>query len=125
MKTLLVTTLFIAVIFGIWWMFFKEKAGVKNTKEEPVKVLNHSSEFNNSVSTVMSSYFDIASAFVNADTSKIKEHNKKFVTVIDSLKLSGVKNDTAIYQSASMLMSDIKANAVAILSETDLTEMIS
>ena len=97
---------------------------LKNAKEEPIKVLSHSSAFNAGIADAMNSYFDMKSAFVNADTLKIKEQDKKFLALADSVKIGEMNHDTsAIYQSATMQISDIKANAVAMLAETDLTEM--
>ena len=123
MKKVLAIVFLIAVIYGIWWIFFKEK-DVVNTKEEPIKVVSHSSAFNASIAAAMNSYFDMKAAFVNADTLKIKEYDKRFLALMDSIKIDEMNHDTsAIYQSATMQVSDIKTNAVAMLAETDLTEM--
>ena len=124
MKQLFGIVLIIALILGAWWMFFRTTSHKKTVKEEPMKALTHSPEFNKSIGATMDSYFDMKSAFVDADTLKIKEQNKKFLTMMDSVKIDEMKQDTsAIYQSAVSEISDIKANAQAILGETDLTEM--
>jgi hypothetical protein len=124
MKTLLGLILFVAVIFGVWWLFFKHRSDSPKIKEEPISVHAHSGEFNKSVTTAMDSYFDVKSAFVNADTLKAKENGIKFLTLIDSLKLDELKKDTTtIFQSAASQIEDIKTNAAAMLKETDLTEM--
>jgi hypothetical protein len=124
MKKLLAIIFLIAVIYGMWRLFYKDKDEVKAIKEGPIQVPRHSSAFNTSITAVMNSYFNLKSAFVDADTLKIKEHNRTFLTLIDSVKWDAVKNDTsAIYQSANVFINDIKANAVAMLGETDITEM--
>ncbi|MEO6456012.1 MAG: DUF3347 domain-containing protein, partial [Ginsengibacter sp.] len=123
MKKLLAIIFLVAVIYGTWWLFFKDKNRV-NTKEEPIKVAGHSSAFNTGIDAALNSYFDMKTAFVNADTLKIKEHSKAFIALIDGIKMNEMNNDTsAIYQSATMQISDIKANAIAMLAETDITEM--
>ncbi|MEJ7675817.1 MAG: hypothetical protein WKF59_24700 [Chitinophagaceae bacterium] len=46
------------------------------------------------------------------------------IAAIDSIKIDELKKDTTgIFQSAQLLMGDIKSNADAILKETDITEM--
>lgn len=124
MKKVLAIVFLIAVIYCIWWLFFKDKNEVRNTKEEPIKTVRHSSAFNNSVTMAMNGYFDLKSAFVEADTSQIKVQNKKFLALIDSIKINEMTSDSSsIYQSAITFLSDIKASGVAMLGETDITEM--
>ena len=124
MKKFLAVVFLFAVILGIWWLFFKPKSSVVKIKEAPISVHTHSSEFNNSVAAAMNSYFNLKSAFVNADTSKAKQEGQKFLTLIDSVKVDELKKDTtAIFQSATLQIEDIKTNITALLQETDLTEM--
>ncbi len=124
MKKLLAVIFVIVVILGIWWMFFKVTSHRKAVKEEPMKVLGHSTQFNKSISAAMDSYFDMKSAFVDADSAKVKEADKNFLVTVDSIKINEIKQDTsAIYQSALAQLSDIKANAAAISAENNLTEM--
>src|SRR4051812_17428457 len=99
MKKVLAIAFLIVVIYGTWWLFFKEKSTEKSAREEPMKVLNHSSEFNAGVEYIMKSYFAMKDAFVDGDTVKIKEQNKKFLTSVDSLKMGEINHDTsAIFQ---------------------------
>jgi hypothetical protein len=63
-------------------------------------------------------------AFVDADTAKAKEGCKKFISLIDSIKLDELKNDTAsIFETAKANFNDVKLNAVSLLNQTDITEM--
>ena len=49
----------------------------------------------------MNAYFEMKAAFVDADTAKAKEDCKKFINLLDSIKLDELKNDTAsIYETA-------------------------
>ena len=124
MKKLLAIIFLIAAMFGIWYVFFKDKSEVSTTSIEPIKVRSHSGEFNQSINAVMSGYFDMQSSFVDADTAKVKQDGKRFLTRMDSIKIEELKQDTsAIFQSATMLIGDIKSNTVALLNESDLTEM--
>lgn len=126
MRKLFAILVVLALGFGVWWMFFKDKSNSNSDapKQEPLKVGTHSSEFNQSVSTVINEYLSLKEAFVNADTAKIKEQQKKLITALDSLKLDELKKDTSgIFQSAQLLIGDIRSNADAIAQETDITEM--
>ena len=124
MKKILPIVLLIVVVFGVWWLFFKKKSDVVKIKEQPIAVHTHSGEFNKSVNTAMNGYFDMKSAFVDADTLKAKEEAKKLLPLIDSIKISELKTDTqAIFQSAAAQIEDMKTNMTAMLNETDLTEM--
>ena len=124
MRRLLALLFIIALVFGVWWMFFRDKEHNSGPKQQPLKVGKHSAEFNQSVSSVVTEYLSLKETFVNADTAKIKEQQRKFIAAIDSMKLDDLKKDTSgIFQSAQLLIGDIRSNAEAISKETDITEM--
>ena len=124
MRKLFVVILFVALVIGVWWLFFKEKSHNSGPKQQPLKVGIHSGEFNKSIGAVITQYLSLKDAFVNADTSTIKAEEKKLIAAIDSIKIDELKKDTTgIFQSAQAQLSDIKSNADAILKETDITEM--
>ena len=115
---------FVVLIFGAWWLFFKEKSHDSGPKQQPLKVAVHSGEFNKSIAMVVTQYLSLKEAFVNADTFKIKDEEKKLIASVDSIKIDELKKDTTgIFQSAQLLIGDIRSNADAILKETDITEM--
>ena len=63
-------------------------------------------------------------AFVDADTSAIKNTVSKFINATDSIKLSELKaTDSSFVITARQNISDIRANAQPILQENDITEM--
>ena len=116
--------LIVALAFGTWWLFFKDKSHDSGPKQQPLKVGKHSSEFVQSISSVVTAYLSLKDAFVNADTMKIKEQEKYLVAALDSIKIDDLKKDTTgIFQSAQLLIGDIRSNAEAISKETDITEM--
>jgi hypothetical protein len=124
MRPLLAILAVLVLAFGAWWIFFKDKSTNNSPKQEALKVGKHSAEFNQSVGAVVTEYLSLKEAFVNADTSKIKAQQRKFVSAIDSIKIDELKKDTTgIFPSAQLLIADIKSNADAILKETDITEM--
>jgi hypothetical protein len=124
MRTLLSLLLIVALAFGAWWLFFKDKSHDNGPKQQPLKVGKHSPEFNQSIATVVAAYLSLKEAFVNADTAKIKEQETIFIAAVDSMKLDELKKDTTgIFQSAQLMIGDIRSNGEAILKETDITEM--
>ncbi len=124
MRKLLAILFIAALVFGAWWIFFKDKSHNDGPKQQPLKVGKHSGEFNKSVGAVVTEYLSLKEAFVNADTTKIKAQEKKLIAAIDSIKIDELKKDTTgIFQSAQLLIGDIISNANAILKETDITEM--
>jgi hypothetical protein len=124
MRKLIGLLLIVALVFGVWWLFFKEKSHDSGPKQQPLKVGKHSSEFTQRISSVVTAYLSLKDAFVNADTVKIKEHERSLVAALDSVRIEELKKDTTgIYQSAQLLIGDIRANAEAITKETDITEM--
>jgi hypothetical protein len=124
MRPLLAILAVVVLAFGAWWIFFKDKSTNSSPKQEALKVGKHSAEFNQSVGAIVTEYLSLKETFVNADTSKIKAQQRKFVSAIDSIKIDELKKDTTgIFPSAQLFIADIKSNADAILKETDITEM--
>ena len=76
MRKLFVVILFVALVIGVWWLFFKEKSHNSGPKQQPLKVGIHSGEFNKSIGVVITQYLSLKDAFVNADTSTIKAEEK-------------------------------------------------
>jgi hypothetical protein len=124
MRTLFVIISLAALAVGIWWIFFKDKSKTDEPKQEALKVGKHSAQFNQSLNGVITEYMALKDAFVNADVAKIKEQQKMFIRAIDSIKMDELKKDTTgIFQSAQVLIGDIRSNANSIINETDVTEM--
>ncbi|MDQ6762214.1 MAG: DUF3347 domain-containing protein [Bacteroidota bacterium] len=125
MKSLLAILFLAAVLFGAWWLFFKtDDAHESAPKQESIPLGKHTPAFNQSISNSVNSYLDMKSAFVDADTFKVKSEAQKFIGMMNSVKLDDLqKEDSQIVMAAQQEISDIKANAQAILMENDITEM--
>jgi hypothetical protein len=124
MKKILIVLIVAAAAFVIYWFAFKSKDSNSGPAQQPLALKKHSQQFNKSVATAMDAYFEVKNAFVDADTVKVKAACKKFIGLVDGIKLDELKKDTAIvYQDAFDKLGDIKANAASILLQTDITEM--
>jgi Protein of unknown function (DUF3347) len=124
MKKILVVLFVVIAAVCIYWFGFKGKAGESGPRQQALALKKHSEEFNKSVEALMAAYFDIKNAFVEADTLKVKGVCKKFIKLIDSIKLDELKKDTAsIFETAQANLNDVKLNAESLLKQTDITEM--
>ena len=124
MKKIVWILVILILAFSIYWFKFRASGLAKTPKTEALKASKHSLVFNNSLNTMMTAYFDLKAAFVEADTLMAKDAAKKFLVIADSIKLDELKKDTSgILETANMQLSDIKANAESLLKQTNITEM--
>jgi flagellar basal body-associated protein FliL len=124
MKKIAVLLLLAIAAFAIYWFAFKSKTKNSGPALQPLALKKHSEEFNKSVATAMGAYFEIKNAFVNADTVTVKDACKKFIVLLDGIKLEELKKDTAsIFETAQANLNDVKMNAASLLKQTDITEM--
>ncbi|MEO7307538.1 MAG: DUF3347 domain-containing protein [Ferruginibacter sp.] len=124
-KVILGLLILILAIAGYYWYKFS-RGGNRDSgpKQQPIALKKHSDSFNLAVSNAMTAYFDMATAFVEADTAKAKEQDRKFIQLLDSIPMDELKKDTAsIYDIAMNSLSSIQANAESILTMTDILEM--
>lgn len=124
-KIILAVLVVILAIAGYYVYEFSTAGNVdKGPRQEPLALKQHSDSFNLAVTTAMDAYFDMAAAFVDADTARVKSHSRKFIQLMDSIPMSELKTDSAnIYDIAYSSFTGIKANAESILTMTDILEM--
>jgi len=125
MKRFFSILILVVVLVVLWFLFFRNtKKADTPVPETTNAVKKHSPEFNESIANVLDAYFKMKNAFVDADTSAIKNTVSKFINATDSIKLSELKTtDSSLVITARQNISDIKANAQPILQENDITEM--
>jgi Cu(I)/Ag(I) efflux system membrane fusion protein len=125
MKRFFSILILVIVLVALWFLFFRDtKQDGKPVSETTNVAKKHSPEFNKSIADVLDAYFGMQNAFIDADTSAIKNTVSKFIDATDSIKLSELKaTDSSLLISARQNISDIKANAQPILQENDITEM--
>jgi hypothetical protein len=126
MKRILIIGVFLLIAFSIYWFKFRtvNDNAVEITKLKPISTSTHSAIFNNSIDTLMGAYFQLKSAFVEADTTQAKIAAKSLLSLTDGIKLDELAKDTtAIISTTAMQISDIKVNIESLLKQTDITEM--
>lgn len=124
MKKTVWILLILILAFSVYWFKFRTSGIAETPKAAALKASRHSLVFNNSLYSMMTAYFDLKAAFVEADTLMAKGAAKKFLVIADSIKLDELKKDTSgILETANMQLNDIKANAESLLKQTTITEM--
>jgi hypothetical protein len=123
-KIIILVVLLVLAYVGWKWYSSSKSTGQTETKQEAITLKKHSPAFNQAVTNSMNAYFEMAAAFVDADTARVKEHNRKFIQLLDSIPMDELKKDTAnIYDVAMSSFTSIKSNAESILVQADITEM--
>lgn len=124
MKNIVWILVILVLAFGFYWFKFRTVSSIESPKTAPLIASRHSIVFNNSIDTLMTAYFNLKTAFVEADSTLAKTVAQKLLLVADSIKLDELKKDTAgISESAAMQLNDIKANTESLLKQPNLTEM--
>lgn len=91
-------------------------------KPPPLAVSKHSEDFNKSISSLLSAYYDMTEGFVNWDTVVISKAGDNLKVAFDSLNLDEIKKDTLIYQTALDPFNNAKNELEAILADPSLAE---
>ncbi|HMJ48251.1 MAG TPA: DUF3347 domain-containing protein [Ferruginibacter sp.] len=125
MRRFLILFAFLLAVFTIYWFFLRSRPSSHNVpKQAPITLKKHSTEFNNSVDNMMASYLEIKNAFVDADTSRVKQYTTSFITLLDKIPIAELKKDTTgIYETAQANITDIRSNAESLQRQTDILEM--
>jgi Protein of unknown function (DUF3347) len=119
--------IFIAlVILGIggflaWKFIFSSKPKDSGPKQQPLAISKNSSVFNESMGKLLTAYYSLHSALVDADTTKANAAAASIIAFADSLKLSELKADSSILMTAKDINASVGAEAKGFLSETDIT----
>jgi len=125
MKKVLIFGLLIVAAFAVYWFMFRKTGNdAPDTRQQPIALKKHSDGFNASIDKVVTTYLSIKDAFVTADTATVKKNTMMLVSLLDSIPVSELNNDSAnVSEVAKATIADIRANAVSLLSQADITEM--
>ncbi len=125
MKKVLIFGLLIVAAFAVYWfMFRKTSNSAPDTRQQPIALKKHSDSFNASIDKVVTTYLSIKDAFVTADTATVKRNTNMLISLLDSIPVAELNKDSAnVSEVAKASIADIRANAVSLLSQTDITEM--
>jgi hypothetical protein len=123
------TITFLAVLLllmGLFRYFFIGNGGEGSKHSDPppelLTVSKHSEAFNSSVTAVLSAYYKMTEAFVNADTTMINNAGTELKIALDSLKIEELKKDSLIYLTALDPYNNSKAETASILADPSIEE---
>jgi len=120
MNKVFIGLVFLALIFFTCWFFLRSNAtGESSPKDRPLSIGGHSTTFNNSIDTLLSNYFELADAFVNADSVKAKTAGEKLSASISNIPLDELKNDTLLKKDALVVYSTDSSSLVDIKTFSD------
>lgn len=89
----------------------------KEAKPIPLSVSKHSQSFNNSLQSVLDTYYALTSAFAINDSSAVNVSSDGLIAATDSFRIDDLKTDTLIYQTALQPHQNIKYLIAQILNE--------
>lgn len=125
MKKIIAFVVLLLTGFSIYWFVLRTKdSKPREAKQAAVVVKEHSEAFNTSVDNMMKAYFSMKDAFVEGDTSLVKQQANIFINLLDSIPVAELDKDSSeISATAKANIEDIKINANSLLQQTDITEM--
>ena len=125
MKKIIALLILVLGGFSVYWFMLRTKdAKPKPPKMTPIAVKQHSDSFNLSINNLMDAYMGIKEAFVSADTANAKKFTQSFIALLDGIPMTELeKDDSMIAQTANANIAEIKANALSLLQQTDVTQM--
>jgi len=71
---------------------------------------------------VVSAYYSLKDALVEADTLLADKSAAEFLTLIDSLKIAEILTDSSQVNGIEIYRGNISAETIGLIGETDLTE---
>jgi len=112
----------LVIAFVAWRFVFKKKEKPGGPAPQGLAVSKHTDSFNQSVTAAMDSYYKLTESFVNWDTVKINSSLAEFKTSVDSIRISEMQKDTAIYPTVQSQWESIKAEILGMQADTGLYE---
>lgn len=88
--------------------------------QSPLSQSNNSEVFNKSFALILSSYYDLKNAFVKEDTIKITIAANALKTAADSVKISELKADAAIVETAKLNAQNLSDELKGLLGESGI-----
>lgn len=122
---LLLLVIILGVAGYVWYKFSNaENGGFDGEKAKRLEIKSLTPVFDGGIATVMTAYFTMQNAFVNADTTAAKAACTALVAAVDSVKTDELKNDSSqLINTVVPFLADVKSNAASLLQQTQIKEM--
>lgn len=125
MKKLLLAVLLLGIAgFLVWKFVFSGKKNHADSGEKPqaLVVSKHSAAFNNSVQQLLTDYYSLTEAFVNWDTVAVNASAQRLQGSVDSLKLSEMEKDSALYPTAQMQWEGVRSEVAGLITDPTMDD---
>jgi hypothetical protein len=125
MKKIFAFLVVILIAFCVYWFMLRtKKSDAHEAKPAPIAIKIHSDAFNNSINKVVTDYLALKDAFVEADTALVKQKAIAFITSLQSIDTSELRNEKAlVFETVIATIDDVKSNAESLIMQTNITEM--
>ena len=125
-KILLILLFVILGLAGfVWYKFSTDKSGgFEGEQAKKLELKSATPLFDGGIKAMLTAYFQMKDAFVEADTLTIKSSGKAMVQIIEGINLEELKKDTSgLITTIEPLLTDVKSNAISVLAQSDIQEM--
>ena len=125
-KILLVLLFLVLAIAGyVWYKFSTDKSGgFEGEQAKKLEIKSATPLFDGGIKAMLTAYFHMKDAFVEADTLAVKTSCKAMVHIIEGINLEELKKDTSgLITTIEPLLTDVKTNAISVLAQSDIQEM--
>lgn len=116
----------ILLLSGYYWYQFSTNkgGGFEGEHAKKLEIKSSSPVFDSSIKIMMTAYFNMKEAFVNADTEAAKSYCNALIKTIDSIKFDELKKDTSgLVTTIESFLTDVKSNTQSILAQSKIKEM--
>jgi hypothetical protein len=116
--------IFLVMAAFFYWYFASsaKKQKDEGPKQQPLVVSKHSSEFNQSLEDMLTTYDQLTESFVQWDSSAVDQKAAQLRQKLDALHTDEMKKDTTgIFETAESFTTNAKTDVQTIETEKDLT----
>ena len=124
MKKFVTVLVVIVLVIGVLrlFVFNSKKNADPGPVQQPLTVSKHTDVFNLSAQKMITAYFSLTEGFVVWDTLAVAKFANELKTSLDSLRLSELKKDTIIYETATGIWTNAKSEVDGLIKDQSIDE---
>src|SRR6478609_5883051 len=125
MKRAFLLIVVLALALGITYLVLHKSDSDNNKtaeKDPALLVGSKTSAFDRSITSVLTSYFELSDAFFNSDTSRISAAAKNLSMTVDSIRFDQFKADSSLKLTAVSVAQSIPSEIVGLLGEKNMEQ---
>jgi hypothetical protein len=125
MKKAFLLIVVLALALGITYLVLHKSDSNRNKtveKDPALTVGSKTSAFNRSITSVLTSYFELSDAFFKVDTARISAAAGKLSVAVDSIRFDQLKADSSLILTAVSVAQSIPSEIKGLLGEKTLEQ---